>query len=139
MPPDQLIFEYLYNLPADHTCWKNDLQFTRAVFTNSAREVIKEFKINGNTADVKRRVAAYQGKEKPREVFKRFYKGEDFQKLVSSGTKPYNPWMHWVKNNPVASNEFLEKFKTTVHDVMKNGYTIDVAKLTTLKVKLKQV
>lgn len=75
----------------------------------------------------------------PREVFKRFYKSNDFQKLVSSGAKPYNPWKHWVESNPVASNEFLEKFKTAIHGVMKNGYSVDVAKLAVLEVKLKKV
>lgn len=139
LPPDQLIFEHLYNLPAGHEFWKNDMQFTRDVFTNSAREVINEFTINGNAADVKKRVAAYQGDKKPREVFKRFYKGEDFQKLVSSGAKPYNPWRHWVESSPAASNEFLEKFKAAIHGVMKNGYTVDVSKLTVLEVKLKKV
>ena len=139
LPPDQLIFEHLYNLSAGHEFWKNDMQFTRDVFTNSAREVINEFAINGDAADVKTRVAAYQGEKKPREVFKRFYKGEDFQKLVSSGAKPYNPWMHWVKNNPVVSNEFLEKFKIAIHDVMKNGYTVDVSKLSVLEVKPRKV
>jgi predicted ATPase len=139
LPPDQLIFEHLHNLPAGHEFWKNDMQFTRDVFTNSAREVINEFAINGNAADVKERVAAYQGDKKPREVFKRFYKGEDFQKLVSSGAKPYNPWKHWVESNPVASNEFLEKFKAAIHGVMKNGYTVDAAKLAVLEVKLRKV
>lgn len=139
LPPDQLIFEHLYNLSADHEFWKNDMQFTRDVFTNSAREVISEFVINGNTADVKERIVAYQGNKTPREVFKRFYKDDDFQKLVSSVTKPYNPWVHWIKNNPVASNEFLEKFKTAIHNVMEKGYAVDVSKLTALKVKLKQV
>lgn len=139
LPPDQLIFEHLYNLPAGHEFWKNDMQFTRDVFTNSAREVINEFAINGDAADVKNRVAAYQGDKKPREVFKRFYKGEDFQKLVSSGAKPYNPWKHWVENNPAANNEFLEKFKTAMHGVMKNGYTVDVSKLTVLAVKPRKV
>jgi len=139
LPPDQLIFEHLYNLPADHEFWKNDMQFTRDVFTNSAREVINEFEINGDAADVKNRVAAYQGDKKPREVFKRFYKGEDFQKLVSSGAKPYNPWQHWVESNPAANNEFLEKFKAAMHGVMKNGYTVDVSKLTVLAVKPRKV
>jgi predicted ATPase len=139
LPPDQLIFEYLYNLPASHEFWKNNLQFTRDVFTNSAREVISEFGINGNTADVKERVAAYQGTMKPREIFKRFYKSENFQKLISSGTKSYNPWRHWVENNPAPSNKFLEKFKTAIHGVMKNGYAVDTAKLTVLEVKLKKV
>lgn len=139
LPPDQLIFEHLYNLPADHEFWRNDIQFTRDVFTNAAREVMNEFAINGNAVDVKSRVTAYQGAKKPREVFKRFYKGEDFQKLVSSGAKPHNPWKHWVASNPVASNEFLEKFKSAIHGVMRNGYTVDAAKLTVLEVKLRKV
>lgn len=139
LPPDQLIFEHLYNLSPGHEFWKNDMQFTRDVFTNSAREVINEFAINGNIADVKNSVAAYQGDKTPREVFKRFYKGADFQKLVTSGAKPYNPWRHWVESNPAAGNEFLEKFKAAIHCVMKNGYTVDVSKLTVLEVKLRKV
>jgi len=139
LPPDQLIFEYLYNLPANHEFWKNEMQFTRDFFTNTARDVINEFAINGNTADVKGLIAAYQGEKKPRDIFKRFYKSEDFQKLVSSGTKLYNPWKHWVESNPAASNEFLEKFKAAIHSVMKNGYAVDVSKLTALKVKFKKV
>ncbi len=139
LPPDQLIFEYLYNLPASHPFWKNDLQFTREVFTNSSREVINEFAINGDEVDVQVLVSAYQGEQKPREVFKRFYKADDFQKLVSSGAKPYNPWRHWVESYPAASNEFLEKFRTAIHGVMKNGFAVDVSKLTVLEVKLRKV
>jgi hypothetical protein len=33
-----------------------------------------------------------------------------------------------------ASNEFLGKFKTAIHGVMKNGYAVDVSKLTALEV-----
>lgn len=139
IPPDQLIFEHLYNLPASHEFWKNDIEFTRHVFTNSAREVINEFAINGNVADVKNSVSAYQGDKKAREVFKRFYKSADFQQLVASSTKPYNPWKHWVESNPAACNEFLEKFKAAIHGVMKNGYAVDAAKLAALEVKLKKV
>jgi hypothetical protein len=139
LPPDQLIFEHLYNLTANHEFWDNDLQFTRDVFTNSARPVINEFVISGSTADVKSRVAAYHGQKKPREVFKRFYKDLEFQKLVSSGAKPYNPWTHWVKSNPAASDEFLSNFKTAIHGAMKNGFAVDAAKLAALEVKLKTV
>lgn len=144
LPPDQLIFEYLYNFPASHEFWKNNLQFTRDVFTNCAAEVIREFGISGEVVDIGERVATYQKeknheREKPREVFKRFYKNVDFQNLVSSGAKPYNPWKHWVEYNPMASNEFLEKFKVTIHGVMKNGYAVDVSKLAVLEVKLKKV
>jgi len=139
LPPDQLIFEYLYNLPADHDFWKNDLLFTRDVFTNSAREILSELAINGGVVNVKEQVAAYRGDKTLREVFKRFYKGDNFQRLISFGAKLHNPWRHWVENNPTATNEFLEKFKAAIHGVMKNGYSVDVSKLTTLEVKLKKV
>ena len=139
LPPDQLIFEHLYNLPASHDFWRNDLQFTRDVFTNCAAEVMREFAISGNNVDMKKCLSAYAGNNTPREIFKRFYKDAGFQKLVTSGTKAHNPWKHWVENNPDASNAFLTKFKEAIHGVMKNGYAVDVAKLTVLEVKLKKV
>ncbi|HFT1932554.1 TPA: AAA family ATPase [Pseudomonas aeruginosa] len=139
LPPDQLVFEHLYNLPAAHPFWKNELQFTRDAFTNAAREVLNEFSINGDSVEVKERVAAYTGTKKPREVFKRFYKGVEFQKLLTSGAKSYNPWKHWIDNNPVLINEFLENFKTAVHGVMSIGYAVDVTKLAALEVKPRKV
>jgi hypothetical protein len=139
LAPDQLIFEYLYNLQANHGFWCNDLQFTRDVFTNAAREVISEFGITGMTVDIKGSIAAYQGNKKPREVFKRFYKSDEFQKLVSSGAKVYNPWRHWIENNPVATNEFLEKFRIAISRVMKDGYAVDAAKLAALEVKPRKI
>jgi predicted ATPase len=135
LPPDQLIFEHLYNLSANDEFWKNELQFTRDVFTDLARNVINEFSITGNTVDVKERVAAYHGENKARNIFKLFYQDANFQQLVSSGTKPYNPWKHWVKCNQVASKDFLENFKTAIHGVMKNGYSVDETKLNVLEVK----
>ncbi|MDR0701245.1 MAG: AAA family ATPase [Azoarcus sp.] len=136
LPPDQLIFQYLYNFPADHDFWKNDLLFTRAVFTNnSASEVLREFSINGNTVDIKECVAAYRGDKRPREIFKRFYKHAEFQKLVTS---PYNPWKHWVKSHPEASNEFLRNVEMVIRGVMSSGYAVDVNKLTVLKIRPKR-
>lgn len=135
LPPDQLIFEHLYNLSANDEFWKNELQFTREVFTNFARNVINEFAINGTTVDVKERVAAYHGSAKVRDIFKNFYQDANLQQLVSSGTKPYNPWKHWVKSNPVVSKDFLENFKAAIYGVMKNGYGVDVTKLNVLEVK----
>ena len=137
LPPDQLVFESLYNLPADDAFWLNKWQFARPNFTNAAAEVIREFSINGNSVDVKERVAAYQGDKKPREIFKRFYKNDEFQKLVTSGSKSYNPWRHWVECNPDASNTFLSNFKAAIHGAMKDGYSVDVSKLVSLEVRLK--
>jgi len=148
LPPDQLIFEHLYNLPANHDFWVNTLLFTREVFTNSAAEVIRVLAINGSTVEIEERVSVFQSDKlakdqgdkatKVRDIFKRFYKNAEFQMLLSSGMKPYNPWKHWVKSNPEASNTFLENFKNALHDVMKDGYAVDTAKLAALVLKLKK-
>lgn len=141
LPPDQLIFQHLYNLPPGHAFWKNDLQFTRDVFTNAAAEVIRELSINGDSVNVGERVASFPANKqpRPREIFKRFYTHEEFQKLVTAGSKPHNPWKHWVESNPAASNEFLTSFKAAIHGVMRDGFAVDTAKLAALEVKLKKV
>lgn len=139
LPPDQLLFQYLYNLLAGDKYWKNNLQFTRDVFTSSAAEVIRELAINSNTVDVKERLNNYHGDKKPREMFKRFYKSQEMQTVLTAGMKPYNPWMNWVENNPKESNKFLTDFRSVIHGVMKCGYAVDANKLTALEVKLKQV
>lgn len=139
LPPDQLIFEHLYNLPADDDFWKNDLGYARPNFTNSAAEIISKFAVNGPTVDVKERLNTYRGTEKRREIFKRFYKDPNFQQLFTTVSKPFNPWMHWIKNNPAASNQFLEQIKAALHHAMKVGYSVDATKLTALDIKLKKV
>lgn len=141
IPPDQLIFEHLYNLPADDPYWKNATGFTREVFTNSAREVIRLLDITGNTVDVAERIATFQSGSndgtKLREVFKRFYKDDDVQKAVKQTSKPINPWKHWVDHHAQAKNTFLVQFQAALEHAMKKGFTVPSAMLTTLHVKLK--
>lgn len=141
LPPDQLIFEYLYNLPADNDFWRNDLQFTRDVFTNSAAEVIREFSISGNNINLKKFIEKYtdEKQKRPREIFKDFYKDVEFQKLVASSSKSCNPWMHWIENNPDASNEFLRRIELAIRGIMSISYAVDASKLAALKVRLKGI
>lgn len=139
LPPDQLIFEHLYNLPAEDAFWQNALLFDREVFTNAARGTINELKITGIQVDLNERIQAYKGALVKRDIFKNFYKGDEVQKVVSCGTKPYSAWRHWIKCNPVLVNQFLEQFRAAIYGVMKNGYAVDDAKLITLKVTLKKV
>lgn len=140
LPPDQLIFEHLYNLPPEDPFWNNNLQFSRDVFTNSAgREAIRELNINGNKVNLKERLAAYGGNKVKRDIFKTFYNSVDFQPLVAPSVKPHNAWRHWVENNPEATNAFLENFKAGLFSVMKEGYAVDDTKLAALEIKLKKV
>lgn len=138
LPPDQLIFEHLYNLPANDGFWQNGLQFTRDVFTKVAAEVIREFAITGDRVDVKASLEAYTGGKIKREVFKRFYKDDEFQKILESITRSSNPWKHWIENNLDDSNDFLQKFEHAIRSVMAGGYALDVTKLTALKVNMKR-
>lgn len=139
LPPDQLIFEHMYNLSADNEFWDNPLQFTRAVFTNIASDVLREFAISGDSVNVKERVATYSGTQRARKIFKRFYQKGEFQQVVSSGEKTYNPWKHWIASNPELTNDFLGKFKKAILGVMSIGYAVDTTKLTSLEVKLKKI
>lgn len=139
LPPDQLLFEFLYNLPANDSFWINSIQFTKAVFTRSASEVIREFGVAGDLVDIAQLIAEYKGKAKPREVFKRFYKDPEIQGVVDSGEKPHNPWRYWIARNPMLCNEFLDRLKGSLLRVMRDGYAVDQAKLSLIEVRHKKV
>ena len=108
---------------------------------------MRELSIGKEPIDVKACVAAYNEKvkeskegerKKPREIFKWFYKDEEFQKLFKPASKKYNPWKHWVENNPSACNSFLQTFELTLRSVMSSSYAVDVDKLAAVKVVLKK-
>ncbi len=139
LPPDQAIFEHLYNLPAEHDFWKNELNYARPNFTQSSAEIIRELEVTGEAVDVGERIAAYRGSKKIREVFKRFYKDNDFQKLVATASKPYNPWKHWADVNPERVNEFLISFKASMQTAMTKGFAVDPAKVSALEIRPKKV
>jgi len=139
LPPDQLIFEFLFNLPPSHEAWSNELGFTREVFTKSAAGVIRELKIQGNTVDLRLCLDRYDKSRKPRELFKSFYNDEDFKRVVALPSWRFNPWQLWIKSNPMECNKFLEKFQAALYDIMKSGYSVGADKLTHLTVKWKRV
>jgi len=144
LPPDQLIFEHLFNISEDDSFWENELNFSRSFFTNSARETINSLGITGEQVDLAERIQVYnkaRRKDDPkvRDISKNFYNSEEAQKILGCGDKSYNAWKHWIDKNPVLVNQFLEQFKATIDGVMKNGFAVDDTKLTALEVKLKKV
>jgi predicted ATPase len=139
LPPDQLIFEHLFNLPPSHSFWTNQLLFTRDVFTNTAANVIMQLGITGDMVNVTERVGAYpeNKKPRPRDIFKDFYNSEQFQRVLGAGTKGGDPWKHWIMNNTAEVNAFLDRFNNALHVVMKQGWDVDNAKLSALTVRHK--
>lgn len=131
LPPDQLIFEFLYNLPADDEIWANKIGFTRAVFIKCAQEVIGSFAVAGDVVELAPKVEAYAGKKKARDIFKDFYKHDDFQRFVSL-RNGHNPWRRWVKENRAEAQDFKAKFIACLTSAMSVGYGVDPGKLALL-------
>ena len=98
LPPDQLIFEFLFNLSPDDIFWKNKVMYTRLIFLKSAEEILTALKITGMTKSISMRDLAkdYQSNKKPEQkslriLFKDFSHDKDFLKMVS-GPISANPY-----------------------------------------------
>lgn len=130
VPPDQLIFEYLYNLPRNAPLWVNSLQFTRSNFTQSASQVIRRLGISGGAVsraeflDAVR--AAQNDGEKPalRDVFKAFYKDPEFRSFLNLKGKE-NPWKHWILENSEECDNFRKLIYSRLRKIMLTGFKFD--------------
>ncbi len=132
LPPDQLIFEYLYNLSATHPIWENSLQFTRPVLTSITSEVIQTLGISDDKIKLKELVLKYQQNEtkgkKLRDLFKSFYKNDEFQALLKLKVT-HNPWHWWQKDHLSQSEDFVSRFIEQLKKTMQHGYYVDKSKL----------
>lgn len=140
LPPDQLIFEFLYNLPPDDEFWQNAIGFTRSVLTSRASKIISTLSITGDHIDLKPLIDTYRDgnsseqKPKLRELFKEFYKTPDFQNLLAQKGKN-NPWVRWVDDNPKSFREFRSLFAERLEKTMRDGHGVDASKLSFIKGK----
>lgn len=140
LPPDQLIFEYLYNLPAENEIWSNPIKFTRPVFTRIASQIITELSIIEPTLDLKQKVAAYHAdnkevKKKLRVIFKNMYKDPEFQVFMFQRTAKYCPWRCWARDNQTMCSDFVSRFVIQLAATMSEGYYVDKSKLVFLNYK----
>ena len=140
LPPDQLIFEFLYNLSSGDELWKNTIQFTRPVFTKCAGKIIGTLSITGNEVNLKSLVDSFstskptEPKVKLREVFKDFYNTPDFQNFLTLKGKN-NPWKRWCHDNQAARQQFRSLFAKRLAKTMRDGYGVDASKLISLENK----
>jgi predicted ATPase len=136
LPPDQLIFEYLYNLPPNDEFWHNPINFTKPVFTQCSSQIISALAIGDHPINLKSLVETYrtnnnndERKETLRKVFKAFYKSTDFQQCLAQTKQQYNPWKRWVHENQPAYKEFRETFVKQLAKTMLVVPGIDKSKL----------
>jgi energy-coupling factor transporter ATP-binding protein EcfA2 len=132
LPPDQLIFEFLFNKPASDAIWENSIGYTRPVFISDGSDVIRELSISGDSLNLADMLKTYKASPKPRELFKSFYNKENFQEFLKE-KKEFNPWKQWIEQNPKAQGIFISKFVARLKYILKNLYGLDEGKLTVLK------
>jgi predicted ATPase len=132
LPPDQLIFEYLYNKGPADSIWTNSNGYTYAVFKRDGGDLIRELSITDSSLDLKSLLASHSAKTKPRELFKSFYKKEGFQSFLKEKSQ-FNPWKQWIKDHPVESKEFIVILAARLKRILKNVYGISEARLTALE------
>lgn len=141
LPPDQLIFEFLYNLPPDEDIWMNPIRFTKPVFTQCASKIISTLSVSDNQIDLKSLIEGYRQSNssepitKLRDIFKDFYKAAVFQQFLSQKDRQKNPWKRWVHDNPSACETFRELFTNRLVKTIRVGYGVDASTLITLKNK----
>ncbi len=133
LPPDQLLYQFLFNLPADHKFWKNKIRFTKAVFTRISMELTNRLNIDladGEDLDLLPIILALRKTPNDegaiRVKFKEFYKSQPIQSMVKGGVTS-NPFRLWIKLNGGAALAFQESYTTALKHVMAAGHGVDSA------------
>ncbi|HCU0913585.1 TPA: AAA family ATPase, partial [Proteus mirabilis] len=131
LPPDQLLFEFLYNLPREDSFWDNDYGYHKDFFIEKADEVLYLINTNDHTIELSKLIKNFRqipGK-KPRDVFKDFAKEEVLQKLVNKGGVKYNPYRLWVDKNKLQAELFEEEFIDCLSRVLSIKYNVEQAEI----------
>lgn len=135
LPPDQLLFDFLYKLPADDPFWANNPHFfTKPVFIKISQPIIARLKLtaaDGQDFDLLTKIKAVKtdgGKERTRDFFKNFYKTPEIQSVVTGGVK-FNPFRLWSAQNNVQAEAFRLSFVKSLMGVLTRGVGINASSL----------
>ncbi|MCB4787049.1 AAA family ATPase [Delftia sp. Lp-1] len=140
LPPDQLIFEFLYNIDASFGIWKNEIQYTRKNFTSSASAIISTLGISTNQIKLKDHLKSYgkpssEKKITLRKVFKDFYKSKDFQAFLKLKHKDVHPWKVWASFHQQDVEDFRNAVSQKVAQILKKSYGIGGERTDFLNIK----
>ncbi|MEB8198387.1 AAA family ATPase [Enterobacter quasimori] len=114
LPPDQLIFEFLYNLDASDDFWKNNIRYTKPYFLEKTVRIIDVLELTEDKIDLAAKIASMDKTKLQgialRKLFKNFVEESSFQQLVKNGGVNYNPYRRWALNYPL----LVDKFNTSL-------------------------
>ncbi|MCS3433665.1 ATP-binding protein [Klebsiella sp. BIGb0407] len=114
LPPDQLIFEFLYNLDSSDDFWKNEIKYTKSYFFEKTISIIDALGLTENKIDLTVKINNMDKSKLKgitlRVLFKKFTEEQSFQYLVSNGGVNFNPYRRWANDNPL----LVDKFNTSL-------------------------
>lgn len=134
LPPDQLLFEFLFNLDDDDNFWRNEYQFTKAVFRRCASPIIEKLDMNkqrGETLHLQAAIDEFRRTQENhngliRDMFKKFAKDENIINVVE-GKVSSNPYRYWAKLNSGKAEAFKVSFIKALSNVLIKGHGFDAA------------
>nr|WP_319217238.1 AAA family ATPase [uncultured Trichococcus sp.] len=134
LPPDQLIFETLYNLQRENEYWRTNVHgLTKPIFERTLNNTVTciNFPNNSDTIDLESIVDEYRktGTNKAgivRTQFKTFYKSDAIQKVVKGSIKD-NPFKIWEKTHLSEVEEFEESLIKSIKHVLLKGFNVPIS------------
>lgn len=126
LPPDQLLFEFLFTLPEGDGYWNNKAKFTKDVFYNmlSVTAINNQLKIPFNVpADfslksfIDEKKYSSSEEDRVRQLFKNFFKSNEIQTLIKGGSS-LNPFRILVLKNPEFKDSFCDRLETSTKFVL---------------------
>lgn len=134
LAPDQLIFEFLYNLPASHTYWQNQRGFTKPIFLRISQDLRSHLTITSESIDLRdillpMRDEPKQSKAQTRTFFKNFYKSDDLQVMIKSRKTAENPWLMLIDQNKHWKADFVKSLKEAHIRILTNVHGMGRAKV----------
>lgn len=127
VPPDQLLFEFLFILNNDDPFWAEINTSKQVFFNDFGKPVIQYFERNSqmNLLSLREKIQLKKGPErdrdledKAREIFKKFYKHSFIQGLLESENT--NPFNELIKRKFDADQQSLSDFITKINDKINN-------------------
>ena len=135
LPPDQLLFEFLYNLDKGDLYWQKNQGFTRQVFIRISGDIIDRLNIVGEKISLEDIIKNYRkGKSEEsvkgelRKLFKAFAQNDKIRTLLT-GPVSKNPFRYWINQNPELKLEFKKKFEACLINALISGFGIDSGKV----------
>ena len=128
LPPDQLLFWILHNLPESDPYWNNEMMFTKSIFGDASQEIYSKFSIQPapltfdefeEKIDQYRKVRTERmSGKKVRDIFKDFFKKD----AIKIACQLNNPFKYYFEENPALKKEFISNIENALN---RFGVSID--------------